>query len=161
MKICLLYNIKKHPEQKELLDCISNSLSKHELVYIDFSKNVPLHSLYFEIEKAFPDTIISLDFSGFELRTEGDDLSLNRLGCRILLLINDDIGKYKSYLNFQLNFSMFLFIDLFANKNDNLVKGRDNIPNYELVKIKNEQGLIDDQNLKATLDRFFELALLK
>lgn len=161
MKICILYNSITHPEHKELIDSFSRILSLHELIYIDFSAKEQLHTFYFKIENSNPDTIISLDFTGFELRSECDDLSLNRIGCRILFLVNDYIGKYKHYLDFQLNFSMFLFLDLYQNKTDELIRGRDNIPNYELVRIKDDQGIIDDHNLLDTIDRYFKLALLK
>lgn len=160
MKICILCNLLKDSRQKELLLDISNILKEHDLVIIDFSKCAPLHTFYFEIENANPDAIISIDFSGFELRSECNDLSLNRLGCRMLFLVNDIIEKYKKYLELQLNFSMFLFLDAF-NNSDELLRGRDNIPNYELVNYKDESGNVEYLMLKSVILKFFDLARLK
>lgn len=160
MRIGILFN-STHKNHFEYLNKISNCLNNHEIVQFDFSVKKPLHEFYFDIVNSNLDTLISLDFSGTELRTECNDLSLNRLGQRILILAFDALEEHKELLDFQYNFSVFLYADSFNNKSLDIVNGKDNIPNVELINVFNNNCEIDAEALLNVIKKYFSDAMLK
>ncbi len=67
-----------------------------------------LYELFYEIQDVNADLIVTLDCAGFELRTEGDGLSLNILPSRMIHILCGRKEMFREELSLRQNFSMFL-----------------------------------------------------
>ena len=94
----------------------------HDLLVSYFSTmfhqdQIKFHTLNLSVEKDAvstlyklnPDLIISLDLSGFELRTLTGECLLNMLPCKVCNIIWGDKPEYSNYLSGKLSLSMLFY----------------------------------------------------
>ena len=76
----------------------------------DISDGRPLGELYYEIEGAKPDVIVTFDLAGHVLRTGTDTLSLNNIYARMAHILLQNTDRYRADLRARQNLSMFTYI---------------------------------------------------
>ena len=108
--VILLSNIKKYPEHCQYTSTIKNTMP---LIHNDINQ-ISASELMKNLTSSAPDVIISLDFSGFELKTLTGECLLNTLPCKILNIISVDATGYHTFLSKKLSLSM-LFYDISGN----------------------------------------------
>lgn len=134
MQITLVINSKKYSYHKNMVALFQEILAKYaDCRLFDMADNMPLHEKYYAIAGSECDFLISFDCAGFELRTEGDSLSYNNMGCRMAHILFQGMHEYREELKQQMNFSMFVF----SMKEEDVLTMQEkhpNIPNAELME---------------------------
>jgi len=129
MKILFIINSSRHKKHNKLMNDVKTALeSKHEYLLVDMAANKELHLLYRDIIASHANLVITFDMAGFELRTEGNETSLNLLTQRVVHLLFDKPYKYQAELSEWLNLSHFLFVPADTDI-DEFVANHSNIPN--------------------------------
>ena len=117
--ITLIVNTIKYPYHSNISDLINYCLSNEDYIVntIDLGNpdinNSKLNSLLFDSEIDF---LITLDLSGFDLRTQTGECALNLLYSKNLNIIWGDSKDYDIYLSKKLSMSM-VFYDASGDNN--------------------------------------------
>ena len=134
MEVLFLINTKKYGYHsriiKDFTEAVCDNYLDANCRIIDFAEATPLHELYNQIISNKSDLIITFDYSGFELTTEGDTLSLNTVPAKMAHILFQNIDRYRLEISYRQNFSMFTCI---SNNDDinNWKNVSENICNIE------------------------------
>lgn len=120
MNIIVLSNTCKFPYHTKIAKALETIVSSNgsNAQIIDITNKTSLSDLSIQLSALSPETVITLDLAGFELRTLTGECFLNTLPCKVCNIIWGDKSEYKDYLSGKLSLSM-LFYD--ATANDNLL----------------------------------------
>lgn len=146
MKTVFVVNQRKYPYHEKFLDLFVKNAEKYGDVQIfDMSSTQLLHEIYYKIAASECDLLISFDCAGFELRTENDTLSYNKLGCRMAHILFRNMRDYGENLKQQMNFSMFVF-SVIQEDVSKIQKNFSNIPNIEWLEMPRDCQLLGKVN---------------
>lgn len=107
ISILIVINSKKYKYHKDFVKVMSTLTETVSVV--DMSSDKLLHELFYEIDGSSSKMIMTLDFAGFELRTEMDNISLNSISKRIVNVLFHKKNHYTDELKYRQNLSMFTY----------------------------------------------------
>lgn len=173
MKYLILLNSTKYSYHNDFADMLRDILmgitkdSGDEALVdvIDMSSNGPQYEKYYAIEKAKADLIFNLDLAGFELMTEGDNISLNGIPCRTVNILFQKPEIYGSDLKFRQNLSMFTYFPKRVVKNSDglmeIANRYSDIPNpmifceYDYKASADKEITANRENVQLWVDQMF------
>lgn len=122
-KIIILSNLTKFPYHTQIIKALNTIVlsDMFSAQIMDISGNTPISTLSQQLSATIPDTIITLDLAGFELKTLTGECLLNMLPCKVLNIIWGAKPEYSDYLSRKLSLSM-LFYD--ATGEDNVLSSK-------------------------------------
>lgn len=153
----IVINTKLYPTHLEVASFLKKAIENSPPVpfltlhVVDMGQPLPLHELYNQIADLYPFFIITLDLSGFELRTDSDGFSYNRIPCRMAHILLKEAGNYTGQLSDCMNFSMFFYA--FPTVCQSLKTQYPNLLNLYVFPEYNTSSL--RSYLQATLKDFF------
>lgn len=143
MKVLFIIHSRNNKKHTSIVDTYKQGMGAgNEYQVLDMACGKALHIIYQELQAARPDLVMTLDCAGFEMKTEMDSISLNKLTCRVAHLLFDAPYKYKNYLQEEFNLSHFFY---FAVTSD-LAKVQSmypNLPNYGLLPTLDEHAIAE------------------
>lgn len=110
-KVIILSNINKFPYHEQIIKALNNTASPvlSGALIIDISNKSNFSSVSDKLSSECPDTIITLDLAGFELRTLTGECLLNMLPCKVCNIIWGNKTEYNAYLNGKISLSMIFY----------------------------------------------------
>lgn len=111
MKIIVLTNKHKFPYHIQITKALNDIISANifSAQTIDISPQTSRSDVTQQLSSAPPDLIITLDLTGFELRTLTGECLLNMLPCKVCNIIWGENAEYSNYLSGKLSLSMLFY----------------------------------------------------
>lgn len=106
----ILVNTKRYPYHRNILSILADHLFPNDtdISIIDLSQS-NISALGQHLDATAPDLVITLDLSGFEIRTYTGECFLNILPSKICNIIWGNKPEYSKYLNGKLSLSMLFY----------------------------------------------------
>lgn len=110
-KVLIVLKSSDNQIHKELAYCLEKSFKKIGWTtdIINMEPQIFLFTYFQSMQKYQPDFLVSLDMAGFEMLTEAEEASYNRIPCRMAHLILSGYDNYRNVLEHMINFSMYFY----------------------------------------------------
>lgn len=170
MKVIEIIDSKKYRYHRTVLNDWTCAMKKHygigEVFIVDIADNIASHERYSMIEDYKADLIITMDFSGFDMLTGSNNLSLNCIPAKVAHILFHNKDKYRLEVSYRQNFSMFTCINQFDDVT-NWENTEDNIsnivsaPDIEYIEDNEEVHDSNQKKICEWLAMFDEIAMIR